>query len=90
MVFQESLKGVLSLRGVSWNVQGCFNEVLMAFTESLREFKLSLKAVSRKFRVCFWEVSGKLKGCFKNVSRMFQRRFKGISRQFLGFHWYLK
>ena len=45
-MFQESLNGVLSLKGVSRKFQGCFKEVL-------RVCKESFKGVLRKFKVCF-------------------------------------
>ena len=64
MLFQESLKDVLSLN----DVQGCFKEVFRVFTESS-------KGVLKKFRGCLKEVSRKIQGNFKGVSRKFQGCF---------------
>ena len=78
MVFQESSNGVWSLKSVSMNLKGCFNEVLRLFTESLKGVSWSLKGVSRKFKGCFREVSGKFQGGFKNVSRKIEGHLKVV------------
>ena len=69
MVFQESVKGVWSLKGVSWKFQGYFKEVLRVLTENFKE-------VSMKVKGCFKEVSRMFSGSLKCVYRKFQRWFK--------------
>ena len=64
MVFQESLKGVWSLKGVSRKFQGCFKEASRVFTESF-------KVGSRKCKGCFKEVPKVFQGSFRKISRVF-------------------
>ena len=56
MVFQESLKGVLSLKGVSRKFQESFKKVLGVFQDRF-------KGASKKIEGCFIEVLSGFQGC---------------------------
>ena len=68
-MFQESFQeGSRKFKGVSRNVEGCFNEVLSGFQGCLREVKLVFEEEFQR--------------CFKDVLRVLQGRLRGVSMKF--------
>ena len=95
MVFQDSLKGVLSLKkvlrifqrsfkGVYRKFKGCFKEVLRVFLGSFREFSRvlqeSFKGVSSSFK---WVSRVFERRCVREVSMVFQRSLQEVSKEIL-------